>query len=349
MYCYLLVSALFLAGCTSKNEESDSKVTLPPVIQHKVEVNVESARFGDFRVEILSNGKAFADKISEITFPVNGQIDRVMVRNGDKVSMGQAICHIGDSDLKMQLGRIYSQVDKAIIELDDRLIDFGYRLKDSSKVPPAVLKMAKIKSGYTDAIFSLAETRSLISKTYVRTPFSGKIANLHARLYNQAQSSTSLCTLVDDRYMRVEFKVLASELPAVRSASGVVLSGYGLQKEVEARIIEVSPIVDVAGMIDVVALADNGEGNIISGMEVKVSVVNLIHSTLYVNKDALLVRNNKKVVFTVNNGLAKWNYVTTGLENKNFVMVTSGIDRGDLVVTGNNLSLSDGTRIVQKK
>jgi len=335
-----------LEGCTQAETGETEKTFLPPLKNHQVEVDTEKVRFGDFNLEILSNGKALADEISEIQFSGTGRIHRIMVHNGDFVDKGQALCQIDDSELRLQRNKMSAQMDKALIELDDRLIDFGYRLKDSSRVPPPILKMAKIKSGYLDAIFNIADVRSAIAKAVVKAPFAGRIANLHAKVYNEVQASTNFCTLFNDRSMRVEFKILESELPIVKLGAKVLLSSYSLKTGITAEITEIAPLVDDNGMVEVAAMAENKNGLLISGMEVRLSILKTIPNLLYIRKDALLIRNNKKVVFTVDNGVARWNYVTTGFESKNFIVINSGLDKDDIVVVGNNLSLSDGVHVV---
>jgi hypothetical protein len=78
------------------------------------------------------------------------------------VKKGQVLALLDNSDMKTKRERSREVLDKATVDLDDRLIDYGFRLKDSLKVPLEIMRMAKIKSGYNSARmqveFSVLET-----------------------------------------------------------------------------------------------------------------------------------------------------------------------------------------------
>jgi multidrug efflux pump subunit AcrA (membrane-fusion protein) len=46
------------------------------------------------------------------------------------------------------------------------------------------------------------------------------------------------------------------------------------------------------------------------------------------------------VVFSVENDLAKWNYVEFGFDNGKMVEITDGLEAGMVVITNNNLQLA---------
>ena len=57
---------------------------------------------------------------------------------------------------------------------------------------------------------------------------------------------------------------------------------------------------------------------------------------LLVPKDAILIRDQRKLLFIVRDGLAKWCYVETGLENEKYVEILSStfdLKPGELVIT----------------
>jgi multidrug efflux pump subunit AcrA (membrane-fusion protein) len=46
------------------------------------------------------------------------------------------------------------------------------------------------------------------------------------------------------------------------------------------------------------------------------------------------------LVFVAENGIAKWRYISTGIENENYVEVTEGVNEGEMVIIEGHLTLA---------
>ena len=57
------------------------------------------------------------------------------------------------------------------------------------------------------------------------------------------------------------------------------------------------------------------------------------------------MRNNKKVVFTLKNNQANWNYAQTGLENSTGYIITEGLREDDSIIYQGNLNLAHESKI----
>ncbi|MFQ5677199.1 MAG: efflux RND transporter periplasmic adaptor subunit, partial [bacterium] len=67
-----------------------------------------------------------------------------------------------------------------------------------------------------------------------------------------------------------------------------------------------------------------------------------------VPKEAILIRDQRKLVFIVRDGLAKWCYAETGLENDDFVEILSstfGLKPGEMVITSGHYTLVHDARV----
>jgi len=81
------------------------------------------------------------------------------------------------------------------------------------------------------------------------------------------------------------------------------------------------------------------------GMNVKIRVQRSLGKRLVIPKTALVLRTNKKVVFTLKDGKAQWVYVQTGLENSSGYEVTYGLVAGDTVIYEGNMNLAHETPV----
>jgi multidrug efflux pump subunit AcrA (membrane-fusion protein) len=75
---------------------------------------------------------------------------------------------------------------------------------------------------------------------------------------------------------------------------------------------------------------------------------------LIVPQEAILVRSGRKLVFVVENGLAKWRYVQIGLENENYAEILPGANPGEglnereMVITEGHFTLAHDARVTIK-
>ena len=81
-------------------------------------------------------------------------------------------------------------------------------------------------------------------------------------------------------------------------------------------------------------------------MNVKVFIETPIDSVIVVPKEAVVMRSNKKVIFTTVNNISKWNYVDVIDENSSSYAIKQGIIRvGDTVIVSGNSNLSHEAKV----
>jgi cell shape-determining protein MreC len=67
---------------------------------------------------------------------------------------------------------------------------------------------------------------------------------------------------------------------------------------------------------------------------------------LLVPVEAVLLRDNRQLVFVVRDGRAQWEYVTTGLENEEWMeIIGDNLNEGDIVVTSGHFTLAHDTQV----
>jgi uncharacterized protein YaiI (UPF0178 family) len=66
---------------------------------------------------------------------------------------------------------------------------------------------------------------------------------------------------------------------------------------------------------------------------------------ILVPREAIVMKSGKPVVFTYEDGIAKWNYVETGLDNGVDVEITSGLNDGSEVIITNNIQLAHEAQV----
>lgn len=348
LWSFCVLTVLLGSACGSGKEVSQQEEEhVQALLSNEIaEVKAFALQSRDFNHELVSNGTISAAERADLRFESADVIDEIYVKNGQQVKKGQKIAQLAQFKLQNALQQSADNFEKVKLELQDVLIGLGYALKDSLKVPAETMKIAKIKSNYEHAVIQYELARHNLAQSVLYAPYDGIIANLFIKKYNMPSGNEPFCTVIGRQSLEAAFTVLESELPLIRLGDRVQLSPFSYRDdEVSAVINEINPLVDDKGMVKVKARIAGTSKNLYEGMNVKVRVQRSAGEQLIIPKEALVLRNNKKVVFTARDNEAQWNYVETGLENSRGYVVTEGLNAGDSVIYEGNLNLAHETPI----
>jgi RND family efflux transporter MFP subunit len=346
LYFFPIFGFLFFA-CSSNNggrDESSVSAVLPDEVS---EVRAMRLEYSDFQHELIANGTVSAHK-ADLRFQTSENIVAVYVKNGDRVHKGQKIAMLDQFKLANSLSQAKDNLERAYLDLQDALITQGYMHGDSAQVKKEILQMAKMRSNYpqTRNQYELAEYNYRNSILYA--PFDGVVANLFTKTYNMPSTAEPFCTIIDDA-READFKILESELPFVHIGDKVQVSPFSVSDYTcEGQISEINPSIDKNGMVRIKASIHKASATLYDGMNVRLKLQRALGRQLVVPKEALVLRSNRKVIFTLKNGKAQWVYVQTGLENASGYVVTDGLAAGDSVIYEGNINLANETPVKVK-
>ena len=81
-------------------------------------------------------------------------------------------------------------------------------------------------------------------------------------------------------------------------------------------------------------------------MNVSILVRRATEQAIIIPKSAVLPRQGRKVVFTLENGRAIWKYVTVAAENSTECAISEGLNPNDIIIYENNLGLSHDLPVI---
>ena len=340
-----ILPLLMLCSCKGKAGahvgDEDERTIIADKSSKTAEVKAVKLVTKDFSHEVVSNGKVVGHNRADLSFSGGeGIITGVYVKNGSPVKRGQKLATLDDYKPKEALRKAESALAKSELELKDALIGQGYDPDDYSAIPADVMKLARLRSGYDDALATVADARHAVEETVLTAPFDGVVANLTGKVFNRPDNSKPFCTLIGNG-MDVTFRILEGELPLMKVGDGIMVSPYSSDTEYRGKVTEINPVVDENGMVTVNAAVEQGRG-LYDGMNVKISVQKSLGRQLVVPKSAVVLRSGRQVVFTLNEkgDKALWNYVHTGLENMGEYTIVDGLEEGMRVIVSGNVSLA---------
>jgi len=342
----IVICFILAASCKFKKNETDEgnvSVTLP---EKTNQVKAFRLEYKEFNHELISNGTIAAKQKVDLQFPSIDVVAAIYVKNGDRVVKGQRIASLDKFKLNNELLRAKDSFERAKLSLQDVLIGQGYSLEDSTRIPQDVMQIARVRSSYDQSLIQYEIANYNLQNSDLKAPFDGIIANLNTKALNIPSPAEPFCILIDNKNMEAVFSVLESEFFMINVGDKVEVSPYALNGvSVEGSITEINPAVDKTGMIRVKAGINNPDNKFYDGMNAKVIIKRSLPNQLVIPKSALVLRTNRKVVFTLKNNMAQWVYVQTGLENS-AEYVVEGLAVGDSVIYQGNLNLAHESPVV---
>ncbi len=346
---WLLFVACGLLACGKEKKTEETEIGKSEQAGQLITVDTLLLKKQTFQKQIVCNGKLRAVLKSDLHFEGSGIITSINGVNGDYVEKGTLLATLDDEKAMVELEKSYRSMEKANIDLQDKLIGQGYAA-DTSAVPPAILRNMKISSGYTNAQDQLEAARRNLEDCYLKAPFSGRIANLDAKVYDRSENK--FCTLIDDSYFDVEFSILEAEVEEVALKQGVkIIPFVNDKKTFYGEVTEINPLIDDHGQVKIRARVSNADKYLMEGMNVKIVLERAVPDCFVVPKDAVVLRDGFQVVFCYREGAAVWTYVEVVMSNIDSHVITGNekkqtvISENDIVITSNNLNLADGTKV----
>ncbi len=343
----ILIILSVIISCKN-NSDDNSKESIESLPEEKNIVDTMVIHSQDFTREIISNGKLSALQSAELWFKTSGIIKEIPVKNGQTVSKGEPLASLYDEDMKFSYSKAQVAMEQA--EIERRNILIGMEYKDGiNGVPPDRLKIANIRSGYSQNSISLEEAEQTLKNAILMAPFTGKVEGVSQKPFERTDQSKPFCTLINDQHFTIDFPLLETEFNQVRTGQKVTVSPIALDKQTTGTITEINPRVDENGLVWVKAEVIN-PGGYIEGMNVKVSIKHSIPNQLVVPKQSVVLRQNREVLFRyTSKGTAYWTYVNVLDENETQYSVVAAegatLNAGDTIIISNNLNLAHESEV----
>lgn len=358
-YLFAGILAVCTLSACSGEKEKEKELNVYEQEQAVAEVDTVVLRWQTFKNQLLCNGKLAAIRKADLQMPRQGDVLlSVPVHNGQRVEAGAVLAISDTLTRKAELEKAEQDFERARVELQDKLIGLGYDVRASHSdkdwntiVPADVLHRVELTSGYHNACYQLESAHKALKDCRLRAPFGGRIANLEGRAH---QMCSKFCTLLDDSFFDVEFKILEAELSFVKVGQSVQITPFVYKESnFTGTITEINPTVDERGLVKVVARIRNTSSQLMDGMNVRVIVESEIPHMLVVPKEAVVERDGYHVVFTydASSRRAVWTYVDIVYSNLTCHVITgcerkhTQVNEGDVVITSGNMNLADDTEV----
>jgi membrane fusion protein, copper/silver efflux system len=313
-----------------RREDHSNMVMLNVEKQILANITIDTVKSTIIKSQTTFVGKASANenKATIITARVKGRIDRLFVRQeGEQIITGQA------------LYSIYSEA--LLADQNDYLSAIRQRNKFSAQqamvkeLIQAGRKKLQLWGMNEDQINKLEPSQEASALITYHSDYSGFITKLFVNEGEYTEIGKPLFQLTDLGTVWIEAEVYPDEVKYLNDQTEASIKIEALPQETfKGRIVFENPALEDNSKINLVRFwVNNGRGLIKPGMMARVTIDYNPKETLVVPKEALLIGIMKMLWVEVEPGMYEGRTVETGIENKSFVEILSGLKEGDRVVT----------------
>lgn len=306
------------------------------------------------------SGLVEAVNTSALSFEVSGNVKELKVDVGDKITKGAVIAVMDERIFKLNvesaqadLGRTKAILAENKNEFDrqDTLFKKGWVAKSAQEQAQASYDSAKNQVRYSVSQLNLAKRD--LEKTELMAPFDGVVAKRHIDPFAEVNRGQPIYDVYAEGAMEVKISVPESSindlhlgLPAeIRFPTGQVAKAEG-------RVSEISTQAEAANAFPVRVALARRDGGILPGMTAEVSLLlgsEAVETAYLVPISALAPGNAPNTgfvfVFDPETSTVKKAAVAGNGVRDNQVVVTEGIQGGDIIAVAGVSYLSDGQQV----
>lgn len=192
-----------------------------------VPVRVVPATAADLRVQIKAIGTVTPLNSVVVQSRVNGPLQALHFKEGDKVAAGQLLAEIDAADYQVQLAQAQGQLEQNLAQLKNAENDLALysRLREQSSISAQQFNnqqalVEQLKGSLRSNQAQLDAAKLQLSYTQIKAPISGRLGLRRVDVGNliQANSAEGLVTITQSSPINVVFAIPENQLQQVRQA-----------------------------------------------------------------------------------------------------------------------------------
>lgn len=341
---YIIVAVAIIAIVVIRlkaNKEATENRVYQYDKEQAINVQAITLKLESFKNDISYTGTFEPNKETKISTDIQGKINAVLVDVGNTVRKGQALVHLDNALLKLQLQTIEIQIDG--LEVDVR----RYTILANADAIQGV-QLEKTELALKSARVQKATLKEQINKTTITAPFSGIVT---AKLTEEgafAAPGIPLLQITDISSLKFTVNVPEQELSQFKTNQIYSLTAGAYPETVlSGKVIMAGSKANMGNSFPVqFSVSNTADLKIKSGMFGNVQLENDGNEkSIIIPASAIVGTNIQPQVYLVKNGKAVLQNITTSNRFQNKVQVSSGLTKGDVIITNGFINLFDGANV----
>ena len=343
----LLIGTAVISGCGSEKPPEDTSLKVRTITIGEESGTTSAGYAGTIHNKTETN----------LAFQIGGRVLNKFVNVGDSVQAGQVIAQINSSDTAAQVQKSEGDVKAAqsafeLAETNAKRYRELYAQQAISRLQldqaENQLNVASAQLQQAQAGLNLSSNQS--SYTTLTAPDTGIITALNLESGQVVAAGQNVGTLAAGHDPEAVIALPEQELSKIHVGSPANVTFWALPNvTVQGVVREISPVPDSVARTYTVKIAlQNPPREVQLGMTVNVNLATTDTSHITIPLTALVKDSSgNNAVYIIRDKKAHLVPIKTGEFGKNSVIVTSGLAKGDIVITAGTQQLQEGTAVSQ--
>lgn len=349
LYLILPAIALFAWSC------GDEEQVTPK--QQSVDVVTETIKYTEMVGEHRFSGIVKADDKLMLSTKIFGQVDAVLVKEGEKISKGQLLIKIKSNDLAAKQNTASSGVQAAKTNMENTIKNYDRikaLLEKGSATQKEMEDMTAAKEAaiakYKEAQHQLAEINDYLSYANLTSPINGFVAKKMVNVGDMANPGQPILALESMEELKIEADIPAFEIGQieVNDSIKITVADAGLT-EMNGVVERIIPSATFSGQYKAVIALDQQNKSLKPGMFARINLLKNKENKLLIPKSSIINKGQLTGIYTVNQqGEAMLRWIRLGKEYGNSVEVLSGLTINEQIITSSQSKITDGINVKTK-
>jgi RND family efflux transporter MFP subunit len=350
-----LVGLLALAACSETPEPAmeDAPAALVP------EVTVQELTPRTWQTSVSTFGVVEALEEVNVAAELSGTVTAVHINEGDRVKAGELLLELDPEKRQFAVEQAEQQVQHAQAALKESRLKLQRRrnLAAQETIAKEALDSAQLavdlaSAAYQQALSSAQLAKRELADTRIFSPTDGLVDVRAVEVGEPVQVGASLVTLQAVQGLRVHTWVGEADIARIRAGDPAQVTVSGLAGRVFAATTEwVGVNADPATGNFPVKLILSGETDALRpGMTASAELQGInVPDALLLPETALVDRDRRRVVFVVEDGVARLREPLLAAGFSNRLQILAGLEAGDDVVVAGQSQLLDGDAVTVRR
>jgi membrane fusion protein (multidrug efflux system) len=325
----------------------------------------------DIDVPLKFSAKLKGQADVTITPQVSGQLMKILVNEGQQVKKGQTLFVIDSRNARLELEAAQANLQAALAQENSAKLEYESNKNLFEKSIVSRYMLDNSQNTYRQAQASVSQARASVSRAKVNlgfctivAPVTGVIGEIPVRTGDQVTPATQLTILSGNTTMDAEFSVTEALIEASVSAGltqedkakhmaelpeVTFVMKNGTEYPHKGRISSLTGVVDAAtGSLGAKASFPNPDGHLFSGVQGTVVLPFAQKDVIVIPQTAVVKLQDKQQVYKVKTDSTATAVTVTTADTGNGkdVIVTSGLNVGDKIVTIGANNVQEGQQVL---
>ncbi|MGD9044314.1 MAG: efflux RND transporter periplasmic adaptor subunit [Desulfobacterales bacterium] len=306
------------------------------------------------------SGVVEAADSSSISFEVAGNIQKVRVDVGDRITKDQVLAALDPepfqltvAEIKAELKKASDNVTKTKAEHERQKRIFEQGAGAQRRVEVAEFNYLAAKSGVKFQKARLNNAKRDLNRTVLRAPFDGAIANRYIDPFNEVARGQKCFDIFEFTGMEVAISIPEDAIEEIHmDQKGEIRFSVFADRSYNGRVTEISKVAGTANAFPIKLTIDDADKRIRPGMTARVTMLLTGEdekAAYLVPLSAIAQRGDSRkgfvFIYDSQTSTVKKTRIDAGSVRGNSVLIESGVEDGDIVAVAGVSFLEDGQEV----